>query len=228
MSDPSDPMDWSSPGSSVHGIFQARILKWVAISFFRASSWPWILTQVSCIGSRFFTDWANKEGLEILVVDISRSIYLHELPFGWHAILKTWLHETAYWLMLGMCVQAYWVTSVMSNFLGPFALLPTRLLCPWDSLGKNTAVGCHALLQGIFLTQGSNLHLSCLLHCQAGCLPGKPLYWDALGQTTNWIGTQTHPSADRLLKVFLSLQPLLDRPTDSALPTRGSRLSSNY
>ena len=33
---------------------------------------------------------------------------------------------------------------------------PARLLCPWDSLGKNTGVGCHALLQGIFLTQGSN------------------------------------------------------------------------
>ena len=29
---------------------------------------------------------------------------------------------------------------------------PTRLLCPWDSVGKNTGVGCHALLQGIFPT----------------------------------------------------------------------------
>jgi len=35
--------------------------------------------------------------------------------------------------------------------------ISTRLLSPWDSLGKNTIVGCHALLQGIFLTQGSNL-----------------------------------------------------------------------
>jgi len=35
-------------------------------------------------------------------------------------------------------------------------LKPTRLLCPWDSPGKHTEVGCHALLQGIFLTQGSN------------------------------------------------------------------------
>ena len=33
---------------------------------------------------------------------------------------------------------------------------PTRLLCPWDSLGKNIRVGCHSLLQGIFPTQGSN------------------------------------------------------------------------
>ena len=36
------------------------------------------------------------------------------------------------------------------------------VLCPWNSPGKNTGVGCHFLLQGIFLTQGSNPHL---LHC---------------------------------------------------------------
>ena len=40
---------------------------------------------------------------------------------------------------------------------------PTRLLCPWDFPGKNTAVSCCALLQGIFLTQGSNPHLLPLL-----------------------------------------------------------------
>ena len=57
---------------------------------------------------------------------------------------------------------------------------PSRLLCPWDSPGKNTGVGCYALLQGIFLTQGSNPHLLHLLHWQAGSLPlvppGKPLW----------------------------------------------------
>ena len=37
--------------------------------------------------------------------------------------------------------------------------VPTRLFCPWDSLGKNAGVGCHFLLQGIFPTQGSNLSL---------------------------------------------------------------------
>ena len=44
----------------------------------------------------------------------------------------------------------------------------TRLLCPWNSPGKNTGVGYHALLQGIFPTQGSNLSLLSLLHWQAG------------------------------------------------------------
>jgi len=52
------------------------------------------------------------------------------------------------------------------------------ILCPWDSPGKNTVVGCHFLLQGIFPTQGSNPGLLCLLHWQVGSLslgpPGKP------------------------------------------------------
>ena len=42
---------------------------------------------------------------------------------------------------------------------------PARLLCPWNSLGKNTGVGCHFLLQGIFPTQGLNLCLLHLLNC---------------------------------------------------------------
>ena len=50
-----DPMDCSLPGSSLHGIFQARILKWVAISFSRGSSWSRDGTRISCIGGRFFT-----------------------------------------------------------------------------------------------------------------------------------------------------------------------------
>ena len=45
----------------------------------------------------------------------------------------------------------------------PHGLQPSRLLCPWDSLGKNTGVGCYALLQGIFSTQGSN---PVLPHCR--------------------------------------------------------------
>ena len=55
-----DPMYCSPPGSSVHGIFHARILEWVAISFSRGSSQPRNRTQVSCIAGRFFTLWATK------------------------------------------------------------------------------------------------------------------------------------------------------------------------
>ena len=51
----------SLPGFSVHRIFQARILEWVAISFFRGSSQLRDRTQVSCIVGRFFTIWATRE-----------------------------------------------------------------------------------------------------------------------------------------------------------------------
>ena len=51
----------------------------------------------------------------------------------------------------------------MSNSLRPHVLWPTRLLCLWDSPGKNTGVDCHSLLQRIFLTQGWNLSLP---HCR--------------------------------------------------------------
>ena len=50
-----DPMDCSLPGSSVHGIFQARVLEWIAISFSRGSSQPKDRTQVSRIVDRRFT-----------------------------------------------------------------------------------------------------------------------------------------------------------------------------
>ena len=49
---------------------------------------------------------------------------------------------------------------------GPVDCSPSRLLCPWDSPGKNTGVGHHVLLQGVFPTQGSNLHLLWFLHCR--------------------------------------------------------------
>ena len=53
--------------------------------------------------------------------------------------------------------------SVVSDSLQHHGLQPARLLCPWDFSGKNTGVGCHFLLQGIFPTQGSNLGF---LHCR--------------------------------------------------------------
>ena len=52
---PCDPKDCSSPGSSVHGILQTRILEWVAFPFSRGSSQPRDQTQVSCIAGGFFT-----------------------------------------------------------------------------------------------------------------------------------------------------------------------------
>ena len=56
-----DPMDYSLPGSSVHGILQTRILEWVAYPFYRGSSQPRDWTQVSHIVGGFFTIWAQEK-----------------------------------------------------------------------------------------------------------------------------------------------------------------------
>ena len=64
--------------------------------------------------------------------------------------------------------------SVVSDSLWPQGLQPARLLCSWDSPGKNAGVGFHALLQEIFPTQGLNPHLLCLLLWEAGSLPLVP------------------------------------------------------
>ena len=61
--------------------------------------------------------------------------------------------------------------SCVQFFLWPHRLQPIRLLCPWDSPGKNTGVGCHDFLHGIFPTQELNLCLLHLLHCQVDSLP---------------------------------------------------------
>ena len=106
-----DPMEYkySLSGSSVYGILQARILEWVAIPFFRGSSWTRDRTQVSCIAGRFFTVWAPREAQ---CIGTAKSL---------QSRLTLWPHRQK----------------------------PTRLLCPWDSPGKNTGVGCHFLLQCI-------------------------------------------------------------------------------
>ena len=133
--------DCSPSGSSVHGILQARILEWVAISFSRGSSWPRDWTFISCIERQILYCLNHKGSLCLLV----QSCPTFHNPMDW--------------------------------------LQPTRLLCPWYFPGQNTELGCHFLLQGIFLNQGSNLHL---LHWQADSLPLTP--WEAF-RSVAW-GTQ--------------------------------------
>ena len=71
---------------------------------------------------------------------------------------------------------------IISDSLQPRELEPTRLLCPWDSPGKNSGVGSHSLLQRIFLTQGSNLGLLHLLHCQVDSLTTEKEYLPVIGK----------------------------------------------
>ena len=79
-------------------------------------------------------------------------------------IQQLYLHYAVLCLVAQLCL-----------ILQPHGLQPARLLCPWDFPGKNAGVGCHALLQGIFPTQGSKPGL---LHCRVftlyfGLLSGK-------------------------------------------------------
>ena len=83
------------------------------------------------------------------------------------------MSEGELYSVVGLCMHAKLLQSYLT--LQPYGLWPTRLICPWDSPGKNIGAGCRVLLQGIFSTQGSNLSLPCLLHWQAGSLPLAPL-----------------------------------------------------
>ena len=83
-----------------------------------------------------------------------------------HTVSKQWLLLTVFSVCVCVCAH-----SVTSDSLWPYGLQTISILCPWDYPGKNTGVDWHALLQGIFLTQGSNQHLLCLLHWQADSSP---------------------------------------------------------
>ena len=105
---------------------------------------------------------------------------------AWHAAVhdvtksQTWLSN---WTELNwtecntLIVSSFgiWSTSTRCpTLVTPWPAL-TRLLCPWNSPGKNSAVDSHSFLQGLFLTQGSNARFLCLLHWQVDCLPRSHL-----------------------------------------------------
>ena len=94
-----DPMDYSLPGSSVYGTFQARILEWVAMSSSGGSSQPGDWTQVSHIAGGFFTFWATRE-----------------------AYLLAYLPQTLLMLLLELSTQATILTSLWPSFQPPHLL----------------------------------------------------------------------------------------------------------
>ena len=75
------------PGSSVHGILQARILEWVAVPFSRGSSWPRDQTQVSCIAGIVLTVWVIREA-----------------------------HPTAYWASFILAQSSVSLSFILNNF----------------------------------------------------------------------------------------------------------------
>ena len=115
-----DPMDCSLPGSSVHGILQARVLEWAAISFPRGSSQPRDWTWVSRIAGRCFNLWATRETTVIYQIMqnyfskclrqfLIRLTRLYEMSSSWPAlgivkILATLTGLKRYFLVL-ICIS---------------------------------------------------------------------------------------------------------------------------
>ena len=89
--------------------------------------------------------------------------------------IKAWWFKGEKCWLISQCYKPVAVVQSLNYDSATPWTQPTRLLCPWDFLGKNTRMGCHFLLQGIFLTQESNPHLLHLLLWQAGSLPAEPL-----------------------------------------------------
>ena len=88
MSDSCNPVDCSPPSFSVHGIFQARILEWIDISFSRGSSQPRDWTQISPIVDRRFTIWATREVLFTDYTTLKKFLYFCLLQFS-HLLMES-------------------------------------------------------------------------------------------------------------------------------------------
>ena len=81
------------------------------------------------------------------------------------------VHRILNYLKISFMLVCMCVCPVGSDSMQLRGLWPSGLLCSWNFPGKNTGAGCHFLLQGIFLTLGSNPHPLHLLHWQADSLP---------------------------------------------------------
>ena len=89
------PVDCSLPGSSVHGILQAKILEWVAIPFSRGPSWPRNWTWVSCIAGRFFIPESPEKPKEMLALGYL-ILLKHTMKLQWWVSIccgNRWINE---------------------------------------------------------------------------------------------------------------------------------------
>ena len=108
-----------------------------------------------------------------------------------HRDLNSWIPGS------GKVCCCCWVTSVVSNSVWPHRRQPTRLLCPWDSPGKNTGVGCHFLLQCMKVKSKSEVAQSCPtlrdpIYCSLtgssihGMFQARVLEWGAIAFSVYW------------------------------------------
>ena len=114
-----DPMDCSLQGSSVHGIFQVRILEWVTIFFSRRSSQPRDQTQVSRVVGRLFTTGATREVRLTEIVYYSLSYFSVYGQRIYISILKLLFYMnvllvTEKWLLLSICLFSMFLCKLFS------------------------------------------------------------------------------------------------------------------
>ena len=128
----------------------------------------WLLNHLYCDGSQ--NDISSpKCSHEFRIGNLITSL---TSPFGCPIGISNQSNKNKFFFFFPSCLLRYgfqiqkcypYLPSVcacsVSSSLWPHGLQPTRLLCPWNSPGKKTGVGCHFLFQGIFLTQGLNLCL---------------------------------------------------------------------
>ena len=137
-----DPMDCSPPGSSSMGF--SRQEYWSGLLCPPPGDLPdpgigsMYLTS-SALESGFFTTSATWEALHLNITGHKRRMKCH--------FAATWMDLEI--ITLSEVSQTIIGCSFMSNFLQPLGLYITRLLCPWNSPGKNIGVGCHFLLHFI-------------------------------------------------------------------------------
>ena len=129
------------PGSSVNRILQTRILEWVAISYSRGSSWPRDWTWVSCIVGKFFTIWATRDGLIIIIFNfiylVLTGLSLH-CCVGFSLLAESWGYTLLRWLLLwwsmgsghaGFSSCDSWALRAQTQCCGTWAQL---LRSTWD------------------------------------------------------------------------------------------------
>ena len=148
----------SLPGSSVHGILQARVLKWVAIPFSKGSSPPRDRTWVSCIAG----DTLPCTHLYHPKQELKHFHHPWKFHLSCYAFILSFHPQAITFQFLSVCSL---ITKSRPTVLWPHGL---QSVCPGDPLSMGFPrqeywIGCHFLLQGIFPAQGSNLGL---LHCR--------------------------------------------------------------
>ena len=137
MSNSCDPVGCSPPGSSAHGISQAKILEWVAISFSRGSSWLGDQTWVSCIADRFFTVWATRETPFFIVVCICQS-QSPSLSPHFPALVTVSLFSTSNMVLFWNCMTVLLVKDI-SDWLHSCVIHHNGRLCKLHREGNGVA-----------------------------------------------------------------------------------------